>query len=291
MRILITGANGQLGWELQRVLAKEDLILADQPEFELTDPHLASKIVQLRPAVCLHVAAYTDVEGCERDPQQAVQVNADGTRRVADAAAQVGAYLVYVSTDYVFDGKKAGPYTETDAPNPINAYGRSKLLGEQAVLTHCPGALILRTSWLFGLHGRNFVKTILDLAKNRGEVRVVSDQYGSPTYARELAGIIGELVRQPRDGVLHAAGAGSCSWYEFANAILEESNIPCRNVPISTAESGRIAQRPLYSVLSSTRLNTYGLSLSGWREALKHFMKEYLPAFPPSNQANRVGDA
>jgi dTDP-4-dehydrorhamnose reductase len=290
MRILITGANGQLGWELQRALSTHDLILADQPEFELTDPHVTRKIISLQPEVCVHAAAYTDVDGCEREPQRAVHVNADGAARVADAAAQVGAYLVYVSTDYVFDGKKTEPYTETDVPNPVNAYGRSKLLGEQAVLSRCPGSLIIRTSWLYGRHGRNFVKTILDLARSRGELRVVSDQYGSPTYARELAGVIAQLVQQRHHGVLHTGGAGSCSWYEFAAAILEEAKIPCRNIPISTAESDRLAKRPPYSVLSSARLNSYGLALSGWQEALKDFMNEYLPALSAANQAKPIGD-
>ena len=291
MRILITGANGQLGRELQRALSSHDLILADQPEFELTDPQMTGKIISLQPEVCVHAAAYTDVDGCERDPQRAVQVNADGAALVAEAAAQIGAYLVYVSTDYVFDGKKTEPYTETDVPNPINAYGRSKWLGEQVILSRCAGALIIRTSWLYGRHGRNFVKTILDVAKIRGEVRVVSDQYGSPTYARELAGVIGQLVQQRHHGVLHAGGTGSCSWYEFAAAILDEAKIPCRNIPISTAESGREAKRPPYSVLSSARLNSYGLSLSGWQEALKHFMNEYLPSPPAANQAKPNGDA
>jgi dTDP-4-dehydrorhamnose reductase len=288
MRILITGANGQLGWELQRVLAKHDLILANRPDFELTDPHLASKIAPLQPEVCVHAAAYTDVDGCERDPQHAVNVNADGAARVAEAAAQVGAYVIYVSTDYVFDGKKTEPYTETDSPNPINAYGRSKLLGEQTVLSRCPGSLILRTSWLYGVHGRNFVKTILDLAKTRGEIRVVSDQRGSPTWAQELAAIIGQLVQQPRQGILHAAGTGSCSWYEFAAAILEEAKIVCRIVPISTEESGRLAKRPPYSALSSARLGSDGLGLSLWHDALQLFMKEYLPDHRASNQAKPV---
>jgi dTDP-4-dehydrorhamnose reductase len=275
MRILVTGANGQLGSELQRILLDQDLIPANQREFELTDDQLTRKIIEQRPEIIIHAAAYTDVDGCERDPENAMRINAEGTRRVAQAAAQLRARLVYLSTDYVFDGAKTQPYTETDATNPLNIYGCSKLKGEDEVLAMCDKPLIVRTSWLYGLQGKNFVKTILEAAATRPELRVVEDQRGSPTYARELAGVIVELLRVGASGVIHACGEGVCSWYEFADAILDEMRIRCRNVPISTFDSPRLARRPPYSALSTARLQGYGIRPSPWRIALKRFLEDY----------------
>jgi len=256
-------------------LNREEVISADQPEFELTDPTLPVRIADLAPEAIIHAASLTDVDACERDPAEAFRVNAQGTHRVADAAAKVGARLVYLSTDYVFDGAKAEPYTESDPVNPLNAYGRSKLMGEQAVLAACPTALIVRTSWLYGVHGKNFVKTILALAARQSEMQVVNDQRGSPTYARELASVIGDLLRQKVQGIVHAGGEGECTRYEFAQAILDAAQIRCRNVPITTPESCRLAPRPAYSVLSTARLQSYGLRLSPWRVGLKQFLQEY----------------
>jgi dTDP-4-dehydrorhamnose reductase len=275
MRILLTGANGQLGHELQKLLAEEVLLFDEQRPFELTDLNLGRKIIEQRPDTIIHAAAYTDVDGCERDSDAAFQVNAQGTRVVAEAAAKIGASLVYISTDYVFDGRKSEPYCESDPVNPLNAYGRSKLQGEEAVFSVCPEALVVRTSWLYGAHRKNFVKTILQLAAKQPEIRVVSDQQGSPTYARELAAVIAALLRQRVRGIIHAGGEGGCTWHEFASAILEEAQIRCRSVPITTAESCRLAVRPKYSVLSTDRLQTYGLRLSPWRSALKRFIEEY----------------
>ncbi len=274
MRILLTGANGQLGHELQKTLEGNVFLFAGQRHLELTDLNLAPKIIKQRPETIIHTAAYTDVDGCERDPDRAFQVNAQGTRFVAEAAATIGARLVYISTDYVFDGMKSEPYIESDAVNPLNVYGRSKLQGEETVLS-CPDSLVVRTSWLYGVHGKNFVKTILHLATKQPEIRVVSDQYGSPTYARELAAVIAGLLRYGARGLIHAGGEGGCSWHEFASAILEEAKIRCRNVPITTADSCRLARRPRYSVLSTDRLQSYSLQLSPWRSALKRFMEDY----------------
>jgi dTDP-4-dehydrorhamnose reductase len=275
MRILLTGANGQLGHELQKVLAGDVLLFDDQRHFELTDLNLTQKIIEQCPETIIHAAAYTDVDGCERDPDAAFQVNAQGTRFVAEAAAKIGASLVFISTDYVFDGMKSEPYIENDPVNPLNAYGRSKLQGEEAAFSACPESLVVRTSWLYGVHRKNFVKTILQLAAKQPEIRVVSDQQGSPTYARELAAVIAGLLRQGVRGIVHAGGEGSCSWHEFASAILEEARIQCRNVPITTADSCRLALRPRYAVLSTDRLQSYGLRLSPWRSALKRFMEDY----------------
>src|SRR5256712_7427340 len=266
MRILLTGANGQLGYELQRALSGEDLILADQPDYELTDPKLGDKIASTRPNIVIHTGGYTDVDGCERDPETAFTVNAQGTRRVAEGAAKANARLIYISTDYVFDGKKTEPYTERDPVNPLNVYGRSKLAGEEEAVKGCRRTLVLRTSWLYGVHGKNFVKTILSLAVTQPEVRIVEDQRGSPTYARHLAQVIAGLIRSDVTGVIHAGGKGECSRYRFPKAILQEAGIGCRGVPLSTAESGRPASRPPHSALSTAFLHQHGLSLPPWRE-------------------------
>ena len=272
MRILLTGANGQLGRELQRVLCGEDVIPTYRPDYDLTHPGLGDKLAAQHPDVVIHAASYTDVDGCERDPDRAFRVNVEGTRRVAEGVVKAGARLVYISTDYVFDGKKGAPYTERDPVNPLNVYGRSKLGGEQEALEACPGALIVRTSWLYGVDGKNFVKTILQLAATRPEIRVVNDQKGSPTYARDLAGVIVALIRREASGVVHAGGEGACTWYEFACAILQEAGLESRVVPISTAESGRLAMRPSYSALSTTLLRQKGLNLLPWRMGVQRFM-------------------
>src|SRR3989442_1791335 len=275
MRILITGAKGQLGQELQRVLTGEDVIAADRPDYELTDPKVGEKIAAKRPDLVIHAAVYTDVDGCERDPEIAFAVNAQGTRRVAEGAAKASAKLLYLSTDYVFDGRKTVPYTERDPVNPLNVYGRSKLAGEEEALKGCRRTLVLRTSWLYGVHVKNFVKTILSLAVTQPEVRVVEDQRGSPTYARHLVRVIAGLIRSDVTGVIHAGGEGECSRYEFAKVILQEAGLGCRVVPISTAESGRLARRPPYSALSTALLHQHGLSLPPWRAGVRQFLADH----------------
>jgi len=274
MRILVTGAKGQLGQELQRVLTGEDVIAADQPDYELTDPKLGDKIASIRPNLVIHTAGYTDVDGCERNPETAFTVNAQGTRHVAEGAAKADARLIYISTDFVFDGKKTEPYTERDPVNPLNVYGRSKLAGEEEAVKGCRRTLVLRTSWLYGVHGKNFVKTILSLAATQPEVRVVEDQRGSPTYARHLAQVIAGLIRSDVTAVIHVGGEGECSRYEFAKAILQEAGLRCRVVPISTAESGRLARRPPYSALSTDFLHQHGFSLPPWREGVRQFLAD-----------------
>ena len=275
MRILLTGASGQLGREMQRALAGEDVIPANRPDYELTDPALSAKIAATHPDLVIHAAGFSDVDGCEQDPETAFQVNAQATSRVAEGAVRAGARLVYISTDYVFDGKKGEPYTEGDPVGPLNVYGCSKLMGEQEALKTCPRAIIVRTSWLYGVHGKNFVKTILSLAVTQPEVRVVEDQRGSPTYARHLAQVVAGLIRSDVTGVIHAGGEGECSRYEFAKAILQEAGLGCRVVPISTAESGRLARRPPYTALSTAFLHQHGLNLPPWREGVRQFLVDH----------------
>src|SRR5437879_7075531 len=274
MRILVTGVKGQLGQELQRVLHGEEVIAADQPEYALTDPMLGEKIAAQRPGLVIHTAAYTDVDGCERNPETAFTVNAQGTRRVAEGATKANARLIYISTDYVFDGKKTEPYTERDPVNPLNVYGRSQLAGEEEALKGCRRTLVLRTSWLYGVHGKNFVKTILSLAVTQPEVRVVQDQSGSPTYARHLAQVIAGLIRSDVTRVIHAGGEGECSRYEFGVAILQEARLSCRLAPLWLAGSGRLARRPPYSALSTAFLHQHGLSLPPWREGVRQFLAD-----------------
>jgi dTDP-4-dehydrorhamnose reductase len=214
----------------------------------------------LAPAdLVLHAAAWTDVDGAEDDPQGATAVNVAGTIH----AAELGAPLVYFSTDYVFDGRKRSPYGESDGPNPLSAYGRSKLLGEAAA---GPEAWIVRSEWLFGPTGRNFVRTMLRLGGERDEVAVVDDQVGSPTYVGHLAEAVRGLVALPR-GTWHVAADGECTWAEFAAAIFEDAGVECRVRPISTAELGRPAPRPAYSVLRSERRGAP--RLPHWREGLR----------------------
>jgi dTDP-4-dehydrorhamnose reductase len=201
-------------------------------------------------------------------------VNAEGTERVARTTGKAGGRLIYLSTDYVFDGRKASPYVETDKPNPLNAYGRSKLEGERRALACCPNTLIVRTAWLYGAHGKNFVNTITRLASEQSALRVVADQQGCPTYAGDLAVALVRVLDTDLRGVVHATGESDCTWYEFACAIvsLMGSRVPV--YPITTAEAGRAALRPSYSVLANVTLAKAGITLSHWKEALTRYMSE-----------------
>jgi dTDP-4-dehydrorhamnose reductase len=213
----------------------------------------------LDPELVLHAAAWTDVDGAESDPQESAAVNVGGTANVA----ALGAPLVYFSSDYVFDGRKGAPYVEADAPNPLSAYGRSKAFGEAAAGEQ---AWIVRSSWLFGPTGNNFVRTMLRLGRERDEVAVVDDQIGSPTYVGDLATAVRELVELPR-GIWHLAARGECTWFEFTSAIFEEAQIECRVRATTTEELGRPAPRPAYSVLRSERPDAP--ELPHWREGLR----------------------
>ncbi|MEK7205627.1 MAG: dTDP-4-dehydrorhamnose reductase [candidate division NC10 bacterium] len=246
MRILVTGADGQLGTELVRALAPHgDLIPVTQADLDVTDRRCAEFVAALQPEWVVHTAAATDVDGCEREPERAMAVNAEGTRRVAEGCQRAGAGLVYLSTDYVFDGRKGAPYAESDPPAPLNAYGRSKLEGEQATRRVASRWTIVRTAWLYGVHGRNFVKTILGKAAAGEPLRVVDDQVGSPTHAGDVAEAVARLLSQGRTGMYHVTNTGTCSWYEFAREILRLTGYDSTAVaPISSAELNRPARRP-----------------------------------------------
>src|SRR6185295_323056 len=273
MRILITGARGQLGHALQQTLSGEDLILKDLPEFDLTQSESESQIVAARPSVILHAGAYTNVDGAEREPDRALAVNAQGTAFVARAAAALNARLIYVATDYVFDGSKATPYREEDVPHPINVYGQSKHEGEIAALTGCPDTLVVRTAWLYGHAGNNFVKTITRLAREKPFLEVVGDQRGCPTNADDLALALKDLLTSDLRGICHVTNTGDCTWYEFAEAIVRFMDLSTPVRPITTAQAGRLAKRPAYSVLAHGRLGTVRKLLPHWQDALARFMR------------------
>jgi dTDP-4-dehydrorhamnose reductase len=250
-RILITGADGQLGAALREIFPHADARGRDR--FDITRPAL-----EYQPELVLHTAAWTDVDGAEEQPVQAELVNVEGTRNVA----ALGAPVVHFSSDYVFDGSKREPYGESDEPNPQSVYGRTKLAAEREV----KDGWIVRSSWLFGWRSRNFVRTMLELGQHRDEVRVVDDQRGCPTYVRHLAAAVPPLLRLP-GGIWHVAADGECTWAEFAAAIFEEAGLLCHVVPISTEELGRPAPRPAFSVLRSERPGAP--MLPHWREGLR----------------------
>jgi dTDP-4-dehydrorhamnose reductase len=257
-RIVVTGAGGQLGAALLEEFPEARGLTRGQWDVTLP-PSFEADLV-------LHAAAWTDVDGAESDPQEAAAVNVGGTQH----AAELGVPLVYFSTDYVFDGRKREPYVESDGPNPLSAYGRTKLHGEAAA---GEDAWIARSSWLFGWTGRNFVRTMLDLGRERDEVAVVDDQRGSPTYVGHLAAATRELLDKPY-GVWHLAADGDCTWAEFAEAIFAEAGIACRVRRIATAELGRPAPRPAYSVLRSERPEAP--RLPHWRDGLRECLARLL---------------
>ena len=261
--VLITGAGGQLGRALESAFAPEDVVAVDREGWDVTLP-VPNGFP--KPDLVLHAAAWTDVDGAERDPQGATAVNVGGT---ANAAA-LGAPLVFFSTDYVFDGQKTAPYVESDGPNPLSAYGRSKLLAEAAA---GGDSWIVRTSWLFGPTGHNFLRTMLRLGVEHDEVAVVEDQRGCPTYVTHLATAVRELVDSDRPrGIWHVAADGDCSWAEFAEAIFAEAEISCRVRRITSEELGRPATRPANAVLRSERCDA--LVLPHWREGLRACLDE-----------------
>jgi dTDP-4-dehydrorhamnose reductase len=263
-RVLITGAGGQLGRALQEAFGDDDVLALRREDWDVTLPP-SDEWSQGGFDLVLHTAAWTDVDGAEADPQQATAVNVGGT---ANAAA-LGAPLVSFSTDYVFDGRSSRPYVESDGPSPLSAYGRSKLLGEAAAGEE---AWVVRSSWLFGPIGDNFLRTMLRLGPEREEVAVVADQRGCPTYVGHLAHAVRELVDRDRErGVWHLAASGDCTWADFAEAIFEAAGIDSRVRRITTQELGRPAPRPAYAVLRSERPDA--LVLPHWREGLRECLE------------------
>ena len=270
MRVLVTGAAGMLGCDLVPLLEVDHEVTAVDLDVDITDRDAVDVcFAGCRPQAVFHLAAWTDVDRAEEYEAVALRVNGVGTANVARAAARVGAPLVVVSTDYVFDGTRS-PYAEDAPVAPIGAYGRTKLAGEEAALAEHPeGTRIARTAWLYGSRGRNFVDTMRGLGEARDEVSVVADQEGCPTWTCDLAPALIALVDQPA-GIYHTAGAGSVTWADFAVAVFEEAGLECRVVPVSTAEFGRPAPRPARSVLAVTKPGAP--RLRHWREALVDYL-------------------
>jgi len=289
MRILMTGAAGMLGMDARRLLAAQghEIVATDVgpsengdiQQLDITDfAAVRAFFAQARPDLIFHGAAYTNVDGCERDPELAHKVNALGTWCVASAAEEVGAALAAISTDFVFDGTKTTPYTEFDSPNPISHYGASKLAGENLARQACRRCYIIRTSWLYGVHGKNFPFAILNLAKTKPELPIVGDQIGTPTYTVDLVKAIAEIVQTPLYGVYHVSNGGEISWHGFAQAILQKTGQEHGPVRAITSEEyaqmfGSPTRRPAYSVLRHYALELQGRdTLRPWPDALDNFL-------------------
>ncbi|MCM3150877.1 dTDP-4-dehydrorhamnose reductase [Priestia megaterium] len=275
-KVLITGANGQLGKELVELFTEKgfEVYGFGRDKMDITNQAQVQEVIStLKPNIVLHSAAHTQVDLAESEPEQAFSINAYGTRNVAVAAEAAGAKLVYVSTDYVFDGTNDEPYNEFSPTSPLGVYGKSKLAGEQFVRDLHSKFFIVRTSWVYGKHGANFVKTMLKLGKERKELSVVADQRGCPTYTLDLANAILELVNTEKYGVYHVSNSGNCSWFEFAKAIFEEAKLDVVVNPCTTKEFPRPAARPENSVLQHMSLEVNGFSrMRDWKSGLTHFI-------------------
>lgn len=288
MRVIITGAKGQLGNDLAKAFAGEELSLWDIQELDITDFAAVSReIGKVKPHLIINSAAYTNVDGCESEMETAFKINAVGTQNLAIAARANGSDIVYVSTDFVFDGDTSDPYTEFDDPNPLSVYGRSKLAGERYVTSLTNRHYIVRTAWLYGHGGNNFVKTIIKLARERDQLRIVNDQIGSPTYSLDLAYKIAEISRSGGYGIYHATNSGSCSWYDFTLEILRHDGSQTPVVPIASSELNRPAPRPAFSELRNLSLELRGLTpMRPWQEALA----DYFAAAPETTNSAAVAD-
>ena len=270
--ILVVGANGMLGQDLMGLLGERGRGV-DLPDIDITDMVSVQQVLtSLRPKVVINCAAYTDVDGCESNTETAMQVNGEGVAFLALVTREIGAKLVQVSTDYVFDGSKGSPYREADLQQPLNIYGESKLAGELNVDIN-PDNLLVRTQWLYGLHGKNFVETMLKLGQEKTELTVVDDQIGSPTWTMDLARGIIALIDKDCRGTYHCANSGHTSWNGFAKAIFDEAGLPVQVLPMTTEQLNRPARRPLYSTLDCSKLVAdTGFEPQPWHEALKRYL-------------------
>ncbi|HSX58182.1 MAG TPA: dTDP-4-dehydrorhamnose reductase [Candidatus Saccharimonadales bacterium] len=276
MKVLITGASGQLGQELVDAFSSWETIPTNFHNLDITDKTAVSQNFESSlPSWIIHCAAWTDVEGCAKDPEKAMKINAEGTRNLALAAKKINAKLVYISTNEVFDGKKKEPYIETDAPNPLNPYAESKLVGEKFVQEILgEDGIIIRTSWVFGPKGRsNFPLKILKAAENNPELKVVDDEFATPTYAPDLAKAIFELVKKNTTGIFNLVNGGYCSRYDWAKEIINLSGIKKPLLRIHLADYSRLSNPPGYSVLSTQKAENLGVKLRSWKDATKEFLE------------------
>ncbi|MBW2039918.1 MAG: dTDP-4-dehydrorhamnose reductase [Deltaproteobacteria bacterium] len=274
-RILVLGAQGMLGHDLLEAFGKGyEVIGLSKEELDITHKEVTRRVImEIAPDVVINAAGYTDVDGCEKGMHKAFAINGEGAKNVAKGCWYSGTKLVHISTDYIFDGKKGSPYDEDDLPNPQNIYGESKLLGERYIERFLDDYLIIRTQWLYGRYGRNFVETILALAGERKRIEVVNDQVGSPTYTTDLSRTILTLLSKDLTGIFHVSNSGSCSWYEFALEILRLADIEgVEIIPISSGTLNRPAKRPIYSIFNCQKLQKEaGIEMRPWRQGLQDY--------------------
>jgi len=273
VKILLTGRSGQVGSALEPLLARLGEVSAfDHRALDLSDqPQLRRRVAHERPDVIVNAAAYTAVDRAEAERAQAFVVNGEAPGTLAEEAARLGALLIHFSTDYVFDGTKSVPYVETDAPNPLNVYGESKLAGERAIAASGCRHIILRTSWVYAAHGRNFVNSILAAARAGRTLTVVNDQRGAPTSSDMIAGAVLRVLSEPRgpDGLYHLSASGETTWFDFAREIVERKGLATSVTPIASADYGMVTRRPANSLLDNSKLHAaFGIALPHWREGL-----------------------
>ena len=277
MKVLVTGVKGQLGYDVVKDLEKRghQPIGVDRDEMDLMDNEaIRTFIMNLKPEAIIHCAAYTAVDKAEEEVETCYQINAESVKVISECAKELDVKLIYISTDYVFDGTKEGEYVETDLPNPINVYGASKLKGEQYVQTLLEKYYIVRISWVFGVNGNNFIKTMRRLGSERDELNIINDQVGSPTYTADLAPLLVDMMETDKYGIYHATNEETCSWYEFANEIFKQSGIEVKTNPITTNQYPTAAKRPMNSRMSKAKLKANGFNLlPTWQEALAHYLK------------------
>uniref|UniRef100_UPI003FEE31D9 dTDP-4-dehydrorhamnose reductase n=1 Tax=Candidatus Fimivicinus sp. TaxID=3056640 RepID=UPI003FEE31D9 len=278
MKILVTGANGQLGYDVLKELHRRKIPCRgiDREECDITNmPQVMHWMETYLPDAVIHCAAYTDVNRAQTEQALCMDINYRGSANIAAAANKTGAKLVYISTDYVFGASNDRPLHIYDDKKPLNVYGETKLSGENSTRILCPRSFIVRISWVFGINGSNFVKTMLRLGREKEEICVVNDQIGSPTYTADLAPLLCDMALTERFGTYHATNEGYCSWYEFASEIMRITRLPAKVIPVSTAEYSSAAARPLNSRLSKESLDEAGFArLPHWRDALQRYLSE-----------------
>ena len=291
MKLLITGSNGQLGTQIKRMIengkseigkigevySKAEIKYVDYDELDITNLNeVITYVSSFRPDGIINCAAYTNVDKCESDSDTAFKVNSLGSRNLAIAAEEAHAKILHVSTDYVFNGQGNLPFKEYDLPSPVSVYGKTKLLGEQYIRENCSRYFIVRTAWLYGYYGKNFVYTIMKAGKEKEHLDVVNDQRGNPTNAEDLAHHILKILLTEEYGIYHCTGTGECSWYDFAREIIRLSKINCKVSPITSDNLGRAAKRPAFSSLDNMMLRaTVGDEMRPWQEAIEEFIESY----------------
>lgn len=280
MKVFVTGVKGQLGHDVVNELTKRGIesIGVDIEEMDITDAEIVKQVItQSAPDAVVHCAAYTAVDAAEENEAVCRKVNADGTRNIAEVCRSLDIKMLYLSTDYVFDGKGERPWEPEDERHPLNVYGQTKYEGELAIQENLEKYFIVRIAWVFGVNGSNFIKTMLKLSQTHKRITVVNDQYGSPTYTYDLARLLVDMILTDKYGIYHATNEGVCSWYEFACEIFKKADIPMEVVPVTTEEYGAKAKRPANSRMNRDKLIQNGFDkLPPWQDALERYLKEIL---------------